>query len=436
MTRVKIVPVLSGIPALSSLKPRQRGPGSIEALSSHMIALAHHHSCSPYTLIHQVLIPPSQQLSPRWRRVRFNESQLVNGYLDVAHYLAEAVVNCTHRTDIKSMTLIGMHTFCDPVGKHVLRRVRPWCPECYREARARDIAPWDPLYTYLNTTTACFWHQAALRAECEKCGGAQRFVPKMPFLDLCERCGADLATQSNPPLKTGRASDDELWFSRAAMHLIETLQSGVPLSADNFAKNIQLLIARHFDGNRQQFAKKLGVAGSGPKNWIDRGSHPSWASIADLGFRMEIPPTQLATADLPMTDPVYWRYVGQLVLDAPHIRPASETLEAAREALTFAIQMARADPTSIPDSIEVITKKIGVRRYLLKRHFPDEFATLVDLRYSAVRSLTLKAATERHDRLANAVENLATIGKLPTSRRLKLEADIKISDVIPRRTKA
>lgn len=433
MTRVRILPKSSDIPVLSSLKPRQRGPGSIEALSSHLIALSQHHSCSPYTLLHQVLIPPSQQLNLRWRRVRFNESQLINGYLDVAQFLSETVESCSQGENIKNMTLIGMQSFCDPVGKHVLRRVRPWCPECYREARARDIPAWDPLYTYVNTTTVCVWHQAVLRVECEKCGAAQRFVPRLPFLDLCERCGADMAMQSSSPLKTGRTLNDELWFARAAMHLIETLESGVPLSADNFAKNIQLLINQHFDGNRQQFAKKLGVAGSGPKNWIDRGSHPSWASIADLGFRMEIPPTQLATSDLPMTDPIYWRYADRLVLDAPHIRPAIETLGAAREALNCAIKMARADPTSLPDSIEVITQKVGVRRSLLKRHFPEECKALVKLRSSAVQHLALKAAAERSRRLASAVQDIAASGKLPTSRRIKLQKGIKISDVIPRR---
>ncbi|WP_041389018.1 hypothetical protein [Polaromonas sp. JS666] len=217
------------------------------------------------------------------------------------------------------------------------------------------------------------------------------------------------------------------------MHLIETLQSGVQLSAHNFAKNIQLLIDEHFGGNRQQFAKKLGVAGSGPKNWIDRGSHPSWASVADLGFRMEIPPAQLATADLPMTDPTYWRYANRLLLDAPHIRPAAETLDAAREALNSAIKMARANPTLLPESIEAVTKKAGVRRDLLKRHFPDEFATLAGLRSSAAKSLALRNAAERSERLASAMQDIATSGKMPTSHRLKLQSGIKISDLIPRR---
>jgi hypothetical protein len=234
-------------------------------------------------------------------------------------------------------------------------------------------------------------------------------------------------------LQTGRTLNDELWFSRAAMHLIETLQSGVLLSANNFARNIQLLIDQYFQGNRQQFAKKLGVAGSGPKNWIDRGSYPSWASIADLGFRMEIPPTQLAAADLPMTDPTYWRYIDPLVLDSPHIRPAAETLEAARAALNQSINMARADPTSLPDSIEVITKKLGVRRSLLKRHFPEEFSVLVNLRSSAAQYLSQKANAERSERLALATRDIVASGYSPTSRRLKLQKGIKMSDVIPRR---
>lgn len=433
MTRIKIFPPSSEIPSLSALRPRQRGPGAVEALSSHLIALAHDHSCSPYTLIHQALIAPSQQLSSRWRRVRFGESQLVNGYLEVAHHLCEAVAHCSLRTDIKNMTLIGMQSFCDPRGKHVLRRVRPWCPECYREARAHGISPWDPLYTYVNTTNVCVWHQTVLCVACEKCGGSQRFVPKFPFLDLCEKCGADIATQSSAPLQTGRTLNDELWFARAAMHLIETLQSGVPLSANNFAKNIQLLIDQYFQGNRQQFAKKLGVAGSGPKNWIDRGSYPSWASIADLGFRMEIPPTQLAAADLPMTDPTYWRYVDPLVLDSPHIRPAADTLDAARAALNQAINMARADPTSLPDSIEVITRKLGVRRSLLKRHFPEEYSVLVSLRSSAAQYLAQRAAADRSQRLASAARDILSSGNLPTSRRLKLQKGIKVSDVIPTR---
>jgi hypothetical protein len=242
-----------------------------------------------------------------------------------------------------------------------------------------------------------------------------------------------MAMQSSSPLRTGRTLNDELWFARAAMHLIEMLHSGVPLSADNFAKNIQLLINQHFDGNRQEFAKKLGIAGSGPKNWIDRGSHPSWASIADLGFRMEIPPAQLAATDLPMTNPFYWRYFDRLALDAPHIRPATETLDAVHEALNSAIEMAKIVQTLLPDSIEVISKKVDVRRGLLKRHFPDEYMALVNLRSSAARYRALKAAAERSERVASAVQDIANSGRLPTLRRLKLQEGIKISDVVPKR---
>jgi len=431
MTKAHLVNVGPPIPSLGSRQPRQRGAGGIEALSSFISAQALDHSCSPYTLFSSVLIPSEEKLNIRWRRVRWGESQLINSYGEVAAAIADAVESCTGISKVRRMTLNGLQSLCDPRAKHLMHSTRPWCPDCYMEARAREIPAWDPLYSYVRTSKVCVWHKRKLVFCCAKCGLGQRYLPKFPFLDFCEHCGADLAKQGGTPLPEEAALDEaNFWIARAALDMLASIGRDQSMSAANFARNVRRLMDEHFRGKEQPFALRLGLAGSSPKNWVKRGSAPTWASLVDLGYRLDIPPAQLCSPESPLTDPQYWRQLPAASLDKPHVRPSAQTLTRVRSELTKRLELPDVG-TGLPlEGLPRLAKRLQVSLGVLKRNFPGECARLIGQRLDAMRARRVIAEGERAQRMSTAVAALSKMGLPLTSRNLKQTGHLKVSDVV------
>ena len=431
MTRARLINVGPPVRPLDSRLPRQRGAGGVEALSSYISAQALDRSCSPYTLLSSVLIPAEERLNVRWRRVRWGESQLLNGYGEVASAIARAVETSSGIVRAHRMTLGGMSAVCDPRAKHLLHPTRPWCSECYREARERGVPAWDPLYTYLRTTKVCVWHGRPLRFCCSVCGMGQRYLPKFPFLDFCERCGADLAT-----LDVDDSGDDfqllevKQWIARAALDMIDNLSRESELTSANFANNVRALIQTHFHGMERPFATRLGLAGSSPKNWLKRGSTPTWSSLVDLAYRLDIPPAQLCSVEPALTDPQYWRQLPPASLDRPHVRPSADDLARVRAELLRRLELEGVEDILQLEGLPRLAKRLQVSLGVLKRNFPDECSRLVAQRAQVRSEMRAATAEGRAERISAAVAVVAEQGRPLTSRNLKETGHLRVSDLV------
>lgn len=437
MTKARLINFGPSICPLEPKQPRQRGAGGIEALSSYIAARALDHNCSPYTLFSNVLIPSEERLNARWRRVRHGESHLINSCGEVASAVADAVAACANLPKAPRMTLRGLERLCDPIAKHLMHLVRPWCPDCYLEARARDVPAWDALYTYVRTSKVCAWHKRPLLLSCSKCGSDQRFLPKFPFLDFCERCGADLAKQEGaPPPWDQSLTETNLWFSQAALDMVDSLTRDRNMSAKDFAGNVQWLMTRHFGGKEQPFARHLGLAGSSPKNWLKRGSAPTWASLVDLSFRLDIPPGELCSSEPTLTDPQYWRQRPPASLDKPHIRPSPEALVRLRSALADRLELEDTGSGPLPEGLPRFAKRLQVPLGVLKRHFPDECAQLIERRITVLRARREASCISKSQRMADAMATLSAKGLTVTSRNLRRTGQLKVSDLVAGALKA
>jgi hypothetical protein len=431
MTKARLFTAGALVYPLNTKHPRRRGVGGIESLSSHVAAHALHHDCSPYTLFSTLLIPAQERLTQRWRRVRWGESHLINSYGEVAAAVANAVSVCSGLLNARHMTFLGLEKLCDPLAKHFMHQVRPWCSDCYLEARQHAIPAWDALYTYARTTRVCVWHQKQLQFACSRCKMGQRYLPKFPFLDYCEHCGADLTDQPKHPFPDNDALEVNLWMARAALDLIATLGRDETPSAENFAKNIQGLMDQHFAGMERPFAKKLGLAGSSPKNWLKRGSTPTWSSLVDLGYRLDIPPACLGSAEAALTDPSYWRQRPAMSLDKPHVRPTQQTIEVVKAEL--ATRLAQQDSSSVPapEGLPRLAKRLQVSLGVLKRHFPEECAKLIAQRKAVLRTRVDTEAKAKTERVAAATAAVVSQHRRTTSRSLKQTGLVKVSDLVP-----
>lgn len=430
MTKASIFPHGTLLQQLYAIRPYRRGPGGIESLSSLITRLASHHNCTPYSLFSMVIVPHRERLSRHWKRIRWGESHLINCYGMVAAKIVSIVSDCTGRADIPNTTFVGLEELCDKRGKHFLHKVRPWCPECYIEARERDISAWDALYTYPRTTKVCVWHETPLRFACPECQRGQRFIPKFPLLDYCEHCGSNLAV---PTLATELSKDElnnQLWMARAGLDIIEALCTSRPLSSSHFFANVRNLMETHFRGLEQPFSRRLSLAGSSPKNWLKRGSSPTWASLVELGYRLDIPPSHLGSPELVLTDPAYWRSCPLPSLDRPHIRPSPTKLREINNALKERLDIKEITSLAELESIPQIAKRLGVSPSTIKRHFPDQHSQLVQQRIRLLKSLRKLREREKEIRLSEAVAATMANRQSLTIRNLKKTGKIKVSDIV------
>ncbi|MBP6007273.1 MAG: hypothetical protein KA740_06185 [Rhodoferax sp.] len=433
MTQATLINFGPPLHPLGARQPRQRGAGGIEALSSYISGQALDHSCSPYTLFSSVLIPAEEKLNARWRRVQWGESQLINGYGEVASAVVNAVEASTGIVRVNRMSLGGLEAVCDPIAKHLLHPTRPWCTVCYLEARERNVPAWDALYTYLRTTKVCAWHGVNLVFFCSKCGMGQRYLPKFPFLDYCECCGADLATQitgkeNNDP----RLIDAKQWIARAALDMVDNLSRETAMTSENFVGNVRALMDGHFQGMERPFALRLGLAGSSPKNWVKRGSAPTWSSLVDLAYRLDIPPAQLCSVEPALTDPQYWRQLPPASLDKPHVRPSSENLAQVRSELQRRLELEDVEDIRQVEGLPRLAKRLQVSLGVLKRNFPEECSRLVAQRAALLRAKRLTGDAARAQRMSDAIAAVTDQGLPPTSRNLKGTGRLRVSDMVAR----
>lgn len=431
MTRARLISRYP-VPLLRGRPPRERGVGGIEALSSYISNQALDCHCAPYTLFSSVLLPADEGLNSRWKRVRFGESHLINGYTDIARVVAAAVDASAQINFARQMTFLGLERLCDPIGKHFMHPFRPWCADCYLEARSHDVPAWDPLYSYVRTSKVCIWHELPYMFACRKCSRGQRYVPKFPFLDLCEHCGADLASQMPDEQLDDRLLEEHLWFSHAARDIISHMRNGHDLTAENFAHNIRALMDMHFNGKERPFAVRLGIAGSGPKNWTKRGSAPTWTSLVDLAHRLDIPPSRLGSAQAALTDPQHWRHGAATVLDQPHLRPPIDLLRRIKAELLKEPIFCESGHKFTVEGINGLAKRLNVGVALLKRHFPEECKLSIAKR-KKLRTLLGMANLEERDQRLHAAAAAVTAQGLPlTERNLKRTGLLRVNDLVQR----
>ena len=431
MSKARLINVGPPVPPLAPRLPRERGEGGIEALSSYITGHAVERSCAPFALFSNVFIPAEERLHERWARVRFGESHLINGYTDIATTVVSAVESCARMPRARAMTLLGLERLCDLKAKHLVHKTRPWCPDCYLEARAQGIEAWDPLYSYLRTTEVCVWHKTVLLLCCKQCGRGQRYLPKFPFLDRCEHCGTDLAMQRQPAAPEDQPLEDErLWAARAATDLIVALRRDQDLAVRHFVANLSMLADHYFDGLASPLANRLGLASASLQNWLRRGNAPTWASLLDLGYRLDIPPAQLGSAEPALTDPQYWRRRPPLCLDRRHIRASEDLLNRAQSELKEEPRLLESRNGFTLEGLGRLAKRLQTDTSMLKRHFPTECKTYIATRRELLLALNERADQARMARLKAAVQAVTAMGLPLTIRNLKQTGLLKVSDIL------
>lgn len=201
-------------------------------------------------------------------------------------------------------------------------------------------------------------------------------------------------------------------------------------AAENFVCNVRALMGAHFRGMERPFALRLGLAGSSPKNWLKRGSAPTWSSLVDLAYRLDIPPAQLCSVEPALTDPQYWRQLPPASLDKPHVRPSTDDLTRVRSELQRRLELEDSEDMLQVEGLPRLAKRLQISLGSLKRNFPDECARLVAQRAQMLSKKRVVAAGARAQRISAAVAAVAELGRPLTSRNLKGTGHLRVSDMV------
>jgi hypothetical protein len=222
-------------------------------------------------------------------------------------------------------------------------------------------------------------------------------------------------------------------MANAATDVVDALALPGKLNAENFVINVEAIKREHFAGEARAMAKALGLAGSSPKNWLVRRSRPTWASLVDLCYRLDVPPAQLASTETILTHPTFWRAVPAKALDKPHVHLSPKKLRRIEFSLLQLIARGEAADERGNQPLPRIAKTLDTSTSMLKRHFPKECAILVRLRRARQSESARLNEAKRAERIAGAVQMTISQKKPPTVRNLKRTGLVRASDVITRK---
>jgi len=223
---------------------------------------------------------------------------------------------------------------------------------------------------------------------------------------------------------------ERMWAASAGVDLIEALNRGQDLNVGHFVRNLRLLAGQHCCGSVSRLANRIGLAVGSLQNWVARGESPSWSTLVDLGYRLDIPPTQLGSAVLPLTDPGHWRRQPPPNFDRPHARPSADLLERLKIELREGPRLIPGNRSFIVEGLGRVAKRFQTNTSMLKRHFPVEREGYIAERRQIQLKLNAQGSEARLARLKAAAQAVSAQGLPLTIRNLKQTGLLKVSDYV------
>lgn len=219
-----------------------------------------------------------------------NFTGAVNGTGTMALDLVQVLENLTWHRNLRFLTLLTW-TNIFPQRK-LLRSVKAWCPDCYREWHSQRKVIYDPLIWHLEIVKVCSHHRKYLSTQCPSCN------QKLPLLcsnlrsGYCPQCDRWLGIKSDSTAESHIEIENRewhLWVTKTIGELFTiapTLSSAPDRSiiAHSFCQYIQ----QATEGNIAAFARKLGV----PKNkvwmWQKSDVLPQLDILLKICYQLEL----------------------------------------------------------------------------------------------------------------------------------------------------
>lgn len=392
--------------SLAPLQPLSIGSGDIEALSSVLTRIAGEHSVLVSTLIRQLF-----QGRFSWHIGRNAQLHSINGVGHYAITYGERLAFLAGQDSIRRSNLCDWSQILDPRGHYLLHPHRHWCNQCMRTDRERLIPAHDRLYWVVRDVVLCVHHRTTLCSTCPNCGSHQPFLWRLPLIDACHMCGADIVSASSPdglPI-----SQTDLWKAISVYELLRSSQEGKdPISHTKLLGWLKIICDHHADGSSAKLAAMTGLDGSNLRRWIVGESKPTLSALLHLCQALRCPPASILTGQPHLIDQ-------ELALTQPFCRRAPNIRRSDRELRRYETSLRKAmDVNSVP-SLKTIARKLGCKKEYLSYRFPELSKKLVALATeSRAREVSVRKAARRAG-VESAVSKLVAAGIYPSDRNLR-----------------
>ena len=393
---------------MSEIPPRSRlyglapcGLGTMfqESLTSYLNRLGRRHHVSPRDLAAQEIVPHLSYEYPKLQLAAFSRGpgMQINGTGGTTQEWANLLEQLTMRSDLHLLALdfwVG-----DLSSRGHLRKVPTWCPTCYTEWAEQALPLYQPLLWMFQIVTICPRHKRRLEDRCPCCEKTQSVVARRTSPGHCTQCNAWLGATSDG---TDSLSMDRevIYWQEWAVHALDELR----LAAGTFSWKQFFASLERCMKNRGVCSKLAELTGFSRDLfyiWLGRkqtrySQTPSLETILEFCYACNVTPFEvISNADALLhaiwdeTPPRQRR---------PH-RFTRRRIDRARcqERLQAVL-----DGQEEPLGIRQLARQLGYHPSLLRYHFPQECALIVQRyqEYEKQRRKEREAAVCEEVRLA------------------------------------
>lgn len=388
---------------LYTLEPYQSHDGLREGLLSYLVRLARAHCVRPRDLVRLVLADGR----PDIKRLCYNSfyveyANTVNGLGRYAHLIAGRLNELTGGQDLDELTMLPWSELIPEKSECFIARARRWCPHCFNEQLLEQRDVFWPLAWSLENYRICHKHSIPMQENCPHCGSTQDFVPSVPSLMHCRKCGGSLA-------EYGELQKTEVGIERTIVELLRNADVAKcnDLKA-SFDAALRQVIKSRFDDNRAAMCRAMHWNAWALNGWLDHGRKVSFPKLIELMSKLNltIPGIESnAGTTVDTTNPTFrqWKRSSRPLLT---VARRAEIRKVLHDVLHDAVA----------PSISTAARTLGITRSTLRYWFPAEYKAIATRRKIALESVAKESLLIQEQIVKNALSDLRSQGYQVTRR--------------------
>jgi hypothetical protein len=415
---------------LYHLEPIGMGSPMVESLTSYVTRLADAHSVHPRVLATDEILPrlnvpylyrdgsPMHDYLTSWWR----GSAALNGTNESTSSFVQVLEQLTARQDLRFLTLLFWVEVLPTKG--LLRRMRAWCPMCYREWHESDLVAYDPLLWTLEVITVCPLHRQQLQQRCPY-PDCHRALPHLApraqpgHCSWCHRWLGNPIPNEGEIQKDAREEDWEWqeWVNSAMGELLSAAPSLLtPPKREALIATIVSFVKRVAGGNSATFAQVIRVDRTTLWCWVKGRYIPLTEALLRMCYHLGTSPLRFLTMGREEVDTIPETSTQRSVnADKPQKRCRKFETERVRAALEAVVQRTD-DP---PPSMREVAEGLGYHHSHLLRKFP-ELCRAISTRYLGYRAQKGKERVRRNcDEVRQVIFSLHEQGRYPSQRQVR-----------------
>jgi hypothetical protein len=408
------------MPTLVPLDPQNLPGGEVEALTSHICGLAREHSVPTAVLVSYIAFGVTGQR--RYLR-RPDELYSINGHADYAQLFSEKIRGLGGAPDVALTTCLPWRDWLCPSGHALLHRYRMWCSDCFHEDRAVRRRPYQRLYWCLRPVHSCAKHRRLLTATCPQCAAPQIFLPRLPLMDRCNDCGADLAVDDRP---VDEPTPAQMWDAECTLDLIAaTHRPGLaPVTSAQFQAFVVKLVGELAGGSCSRLGEATGLGANSLRNWTWGRSQPSFLQAMRFFRSIRCPASALVSGYPLIIDPALIERIDEEPLRAVLAFPKDDVAKVKKKLLALL-----KSTSAVPLSLKQVASRLGRSVQLLKYRYPEICVQIIAMAAQHRSREAARRQASRERRVQQALEECADSGIYPSDRHLRHVAGIEPSDL-------